>query len=114
MVLQRVTRGPQPDVLPIRVRQQQQLLSTDQPRVLSQSRPPHVFPLRWTIHRHGNDRSTAGLTAGLNFGNFRYCDVTLVHVCHFYAQRVHANAIFSHSMLTCYALFLILVSQFML
>ena len=39
MVLPAVARGPEPDVLPLRVRQQEQLQPADQSSVLCQSRP---------------------------------------------------------------------------
>lgn len=53
MVLPPVPRGAQPHVLPLRVRWQKQLLPADQPCLLHQPRPPHLFPLHRPLHCHG-------------------------------------------------------------
>ena len=54
MVLLALPRGPQPHVLPLRVRQQEQLQSSDQPRLLRQPRPPALFQVHRALHRHGS------------------------------------------------------------
>lgn len=53
MVLPAVPWGPEPHVLPFRVRGQEQLLPTDQSGLFHQPRPPHLLPLHRTLHRHG-------------------------------------------------------------
>jgi len=53
MVFQPVTRGAQPDVLPVPVRQSEQLHAADQLRIIRQPRPSTLLPVHWTIHCHG-------------------------------------------------------------
>lgn len=53
MVFPTLTRSAQSDVLLVYVRRQQQLQSTDQPRVIHQSWSSKIFWIHRPIHRHG-------------------------------------------------------------
>ena len=62
VVLPPVARRAEPHVLPVRVRQQQQLQPADQPRLQRQPGPPPLLPLHRQIHCHGKQH--VGLTRG--------------------------------------------------
>ena len=53
MVLPVESRGPEPDVLPLRVRQQKQLFPADQPGLRSQPGPPGLLQVHRPVHCHG-------------------------------------------------------------
>lgn len=55
MVLSALPWGPEPHVLSVWVCRQEQLLPADQPGLLHQPWPPHILPLHWTLHRHGEN-----------------------------------------------------------
>ena len=62
VVLPPVARRAEPHVLPVRVRQQQQLQPADQPRLQRQPGPPPLLPLHRQIHCHGKQH--VGMTRG--------------------------------------------------
>ena len=53
MVFPALSRGPEPHVLLVRVRQQEQLQPPDQRGLLRQPRPPALLQVRREVHRHG-------------------------------------------------------------
>lgn len=53
VVLPVVTRSVEPDVLPVRIRKQEQLQFADQPGLLRQSRPPAVLQVHRQVHCYG-------------------------------------------------------------
>lgn len=53
MVLPPLARGPQPHVLPVRVREQEQLQPSDKPRQLREPRPPALLQVHREVHSDG-------------------------------------------------------------
>jgi len=96
MVFQPVARSAQSDVLPVPVRQPEQLHTTHQCSVVGESRSYSLLPIHRTIYCHGTTISTSYTFSLLIYKNLKTVDIWLfgLKIAHWLFLSIYTNSAF--------------------